>query len=199
RLSRHGRGRGEPGALQGDGAQALLGHHGPGGSIHDRLRRMADELRLRRDLDPRKARDRRLDPRLPCVLRQAPAGFCAGSKRQVPCLVPMVQRNPGSTARCCSRARGREAVLALPCPQSANLGVLPEFDPRLMNAKNIILRPGRTVDAARIAAMSRDLIETGLGWSWGPDRVARSIANKDTSTLLACDRDRVVAFAIMYF
>lgn len=47
--------------------------------------------------------------------------------------------------------------------------------------------------------MSRDLIETGLGWSWGPDRVARSIANKDTSTLLACDRERVVAFAIMYF
>src|SRR5690349_25175141 len=68
-----------------------------------------------------------------------------------------------------------------------------------MNAKNITLRPGRPVDAARIAAMSRDLIETGLGWSWGPDRVARSIANKDTSTLLACDRDHVVAFAIMYF
>jgi [ribosomal protein S18]-alanine N-acetyltransferase len=68
-----------------------------------------------------------------------------------------------------------------------------------MNAKNITLRPGRTADAVRIAAMSRDLIETGLGWSWGPDRVARSIANKDTSTLLACERDRIVAFAIMYF
>jgi hypothetical protein len=68
-----------------------------------------------------------------------------------------------------------------------------------MNAKNITLRPGRPADAAKIAAMSRDLIETGLGWSWGPDRVARSIANKDTSTLLACERDRVVAFAIMYF
>lgn len=68
-----------------------------------------------------------------------------------------------------------------------------------MNAKNIALRPGRPADAGRIAAMSRDLIEAGLGWSWGPDRVARSIANKDTSTLLACERDRVVAFAIMYF
>jgi ribosomal-protein-alanine N-acetyltransferase len=68
-----------------------------------------------------------------------------------------------------------------------------------MNAKNITLRPGRTADAVRIAAMSRDLIETGLGWSWGPDRVARSIANKDTSTLLACERERIVAFAIMYF
>jgi len=68
-----------------------------------------------------------------------------------------------------------------------------------MNAKNITLRPGRPDDAARIAAMSRDLIETGLGWSWGPDRVARSISNKETSTLLACERERVVAFAIMYF
>src|SRR3977135_2160233 len=68
-----------------------------------------------------------------------------------------------------------------------------------MNAKNITLRPARPADAAKIAAMSRDLIETGLGWSWGPDSVARSIANKDTFTLLACDRDRVIAFAIMYF
>jgi [ribosomal protein S18]-alanine N-acetyltransferase len=68
-----------------------------------------------------------------------------------------------------------------------------------MNAKDITLRPGRPADAGRIAAMSRDLIETGLGWSWGPDRVARSIANKDTATLLACERDRVVAFSIMYF
>jgi ribosomal-protein-alanine N-acetyltransferase len=77
--------------------------------------------------------------------------------------------------------------------------MLVAFDFRYMNAKNITLRPGRPADAAKIAAMSRDLIETGLGWSWGPDRVARSIANKDTFTLLACDRDRVVAFAIMYF
>jgi len=77
--------------------------------------------------------------------------------------------------------------------------MLVAFDFLHMNAKNITLRPGRPTDAAKIAAMSRDLIETGLGWSWGPDRVARSIANKDTFTLLACDRDRVVAFAIMYF
>src|SRR6266571_1772960 len=77
--------------------------------------------------------------------------------------------------------------------------MLVALDFRQMNAKNITLRPGRPPDAVKIAAMSRDLIETGLGWSWGPDRVARSIANKDTFTLLACDRDRVVAFAIMYF
>ncbi|MGB7541273.1 MAG: GNAT family N-acetyltransferase [Burkholderiales bacterium] len=68
-----------------------------------------------------------------------------------------------------------------------------------MNAKDITLRPGRPADAEKIAAMSRDLIETGLGWSWGPERVARAIRNRDSVTLLACDRDRIVAFAIMYF
>jgi len=68
-----------------------------------------------------------------------------------------------------------------------------------MKAKNIILRPGRIADAAKIAAMSRDLIETGLGWSWDPDRVARAIAHKESFTLLACERERVVGFAIMFF
>jgi ribosomal-protein-alanine N-acetyltransferase len=68
-----------------------------------------------------------------------------------------------------------------------------------MTAKNITLRPGRPDDAEKIAMMSRDLIETGLGWSWGPDRVSRSLRNRDTLTVIACDRDRIVAFAIMYF
>src|SRR5713101_6045074 len=76
--------------------------------------------------------------------------------------------------------------------------MLVAFDFPCMNAKDITLRPGRPADAARIAAMSRDLIESGLGWSWGPERVARSIANKDTFTLLACDRDRVVAIATIH-
>ena len=68
-----------------------------------------------------------------------------------------------------------------------------------MNAKNITLRPARAADAAAIAAMSRDLIETGLGWSWGPERVARAISNQDTFALLACDHDQIAGFAIMYF
>ena len=68
-----------------------------------------------------------------------------------------------------------------------------------MNAKDITLRTGRPADAGKIAAMSRDLIETGLGWSWGPERVARSISNKDTCALLACERERIVAFSIMHF
>src|SRR6185295_5171045 len=99
----------------------------------------------------------------------------------------------GGSSGCRGRSGRGEAVLAEHCPgfplfrQSANLGMLVAFDFPNMNAKNITLRPGRPTDAAKIAAMSRDLIETGLGWSWGPERVARSIANKDTFTLLACD------------
>jgi ribosomal-protein-alanine N-acetyltransferase len=68
-----------------------------------------------------------------------------------------------------------------------------------MDTQDISLQLADRSDAAVLAAMSRDLIETGLGWSWGPDRVARSISNKDTYALLACERERVVAFSIMHF
>jgi ribosomal-protein-alanine N-acetyltransferase len=68
-----------------------------------------------------------------------------------------------------------------------------------MDFENITLRLGRLSDAERIALMSRDLIETGLGWSWTPARVARNIGCKDTVTLIACVQKRTIAFAIMYF
>jgi ribosomal-protein-alanine N-acetyltransferase len=64
---------------------------------------------------------------------------------------------------------------------------------------HITLRLARFDEAPRIASMSRELIETGLGWSWTPERVARSIANQNTVTLTACNQERLVAFAIMYF
>ena len=68
-----------------------------------------------------------------------------------------------------------------------------------MAARNVTLRFGRLADAASIAVMSRELIESGLGWSWTPERVARSIRNSDTVTLIAADGPRIVAFAIMHF
>ncbi len=68
-----------------------------------------------------------------------------------------------------------------------------------MPATNIMLRLATPGDAPAIATMSRDLIEAGLAWSWTPERVARSIANRDTVTLVACDGERVIAFAIMHF
>ncbi len=68
-----------------------------------------------------------------------------------------------------------------------------------MPTSNIALRLGRLADAASIAVMSRELIESGLGWSWTPARVVRSIRNRDTVTLIAADGARMVAFAIMHF
>jgi len=54
-------------------------------------------------------------------------------------------------------------------------------------------------DAPVIATLSRDLIETGLGWSWTPMRVARNIRDRDTVVVVAGAPDRVAGFAIMYF
>jgi ribosomal-protein-alanine N-acetyltransferase len=54
-------------------------------------------------------------------------------------------------------------------------------------------------DAPAIAAMSRQLIEHGLAWSWSEDRVERCLRNRDCVVLAARDRRRVVGFAIMEF
>ena len=64
---------------------------------------------------------------------------------------------------------------------------------------SVVLRPARQGDAEIIAGLSRDLIESGLGWSWSPERVTRSMAEKNTVSLIASDRGRVVAFAIAFF
>lgn len=47
--------------------------------------------------------------------------------------------------------------------------------------------------------MSRDFIETGLGWRYDAARVVRSMRNRDMVTLVATERARVVGFAIMEF
>ena len=73
----------------------------------------------------------------------------------------------------------------------------------VMGQENITLRLAVPADARQIAFMSRDLIESGLGWSWNPPRVESALRQRDTLTLVACDRgrqaDRIVAFAIMQF
>ena len=52
-------------------------------------------------------------------------------------------------------------------------------------------------DALSIARMSRDLIERGLGWSWTPLRVRRSIVDAATNVALAIRVDLPVGFGIM--
>jgi len=54
-------------------------------------------------------------------------------------------------------------------------------------------------DAARIAAMSRDYIEHGLGWGWTPARVVRSIRDRATNVALAEHGTDLVGFGIMRY
>lgn len=60
-------------------------------------------------------------------------------------------------------------------------------------------RLARRADARTIAELSRDLVESGLGWSWHPPRVLRAIAARDTNVLVATDRGKIAGFAIMEF
>jgi ribosomal-protein-alanine N-acetyltransferase len=68
-----------------------------------------------------------------------------------------------------------------------------------MRIRNLTFRLATDSDAPAIALMSRDLIEHGLGWSWTRGRVARSIAHRETCTVVVCDEAEIVGFAIMSF
>ena len=54
-------------------------------------------------------------------------------------------------------------------------------------------------DADRIAEMSRDTIEQGLGWRWTPKRVLGNVQDKDTNVLVAFDHRRLIGFGIMKY
>lgn len=54
-------------------------------------------------------------------------------------------------------------------------------------------------DSAAIAAMSRDYIETGLGWSWTAARVLRSIRDKTTNVAVLRHRAELLGFGIMHY
>ena len=61
------------------------------------------------------------------------------------------------------------------------------------------LRLATRADAPGIAALSRDRIEQGLGWSWTAPRVLRSIADRGTNAVVACDGARLLGFGIMKY
>ena len=68
-----------------------------------------------------------------------------------------------------------------------------------MHAADLTLRLARPDDAREIAAMSRDLIEVGLGWRYDETRVRRLIADPETSTVVAEGGKTLAGFAIMTF
>ena len=59
------------------------------------------------------------------------------------------------------------------------------------------LNLARKHHAGEIAALSRDHIETGLGWSWTAERVAVNIDAPEDVVLAGTHIDRLAGFAIM--
>lgn len=68
-----------------------------------------------------------------------------------------------------------------------------------MIADNITITIAEVADAAAIAALSRDDIEFGLGWSWTPTRVERSVRHRDVNVVVAKDAQKMVGFGIMKY
>lgn len=69
----------------------------------------------------------------------------------------------------------------------------------LKSIETIGFRLAQVTDAAMIATMSRDLIESGLGWSWTPARICRHIQDPDTVVVLAAVAAQSIGFAVMSY
>jgi len=71
----------------------------------------------------------------------------------------------------------------------------------------VTLRLAEPGDARAIAEMSRDFVESGLGWRYDPDHIQRVLRRRETVVLVAAERQTYVArerpglagFAIMDF
>ncbi len=66
-------------------------------------------------------------------------------------------------------------------------------------SRNLTLKLAAPADIGVIAVMSRELIETGLPWTWTPERVARNLSQPDTLVLTARDAATLAGFSIMQF
>lgn len=68
-----------------------------------------------------------------------------------------------------------------------------------MPERSIELGLARQGEAAALARMSRDLIETGLGWTYRAPRMSSLISDPAATALVAREPGRPVGFAIMRF
>jgi [ribosomal protein S18]-alanine N-acetyltransferase len=64
---------------------------------------------------------------------------------------------------------------------------------------DVTVRFATSADAAEIAAMSRDQIEQGLGWSWNEARVRRAIGNRETNVVVVPGKGQLLGFGIMSY
>ena len=70
---------------------------------------------------------------------------------------------------------------------------------RDVDAKQAEIGFARQGDAPTLALMSRDLIESGLGWTYRASRMVEMIDDPDNIALVTRDATRIVGFAIMGF
>ena len=58
---------------------------------------------------------------------------------------------------------------------------------RFMTQRAITIRLAEPRDAQSVALMSRDFIESGLGWKYDVPRVLKAIRDRDTLAIVACE------------
>jgi ribosomal-protein-alanine N-acetyltransferase len=68
-----------------------------------------------------------------------------------------------------------------------------------MDCAGVTLDFAKRDDGPVLAAMSRDLVEAGLGWSYRPGELARIIVDADTVTVVAREGSSVAGFGVMRF
>jgi ribosomal-protein-alanine N-acetyltransferase len=61
------------------------------------------------------------------------------------------------------------------------------------------LEPARVTDAARLATMSHELIESGLRPAWGANRISWYVRNPESVVLTARNDRTIAGFAIMRY
>jgi ribosomal protein S18 acetylase RimI-like enzyme len=64
-----------------------------------------------------------------------------------------------------------------------------------MTPRAITIRLAEPRDAQAIAMMSRDFVESGLGWKYDAARVMRAIRDRDTLCVVACESGKAAAAA----
>ena len=65
--------------------------------------------------------------------------------------------------------------------------------------RNQKIRLAKDADALRIATMSRDFIESGLGWSWTAPQVIRKIHSRHSNVIVSLEGKDIVGFAVMKY
>lgn len=99
---------------------------------------------------------------------------------------------------CCA---GCGEAPALSC--NARAGIATPSSTRAYDAPAVLAIPSVRLatpgDAYAIAALSRDFIEYGLGWSYTPNRILRAIRSRTTNVAVVSEHNQLLAAGIMEY